>query len=166
MSLYYSTHEVFISQPSFFLHNCPADSQLNFQSQIQSQSHFTTGGLPPISSSRRQAPLRLTTSIFFRLNTCVHRPYVTSSLTRGRVCHLHFLLALTSTVILGSESCGIHDHSLLSQIRDSSNLEGQVPIFISLRKRVARLYPQALGSLFVASDSQGYCGFDPASTQA
>jgi hypothetical protein len=32
-----------------------------------------------------------------------------------------------SAVILGSESCGIHDHILLSQIRDSSNLEGQVP---------------------------------------
>jgi hypothetical protein len=31
--------------------------------------------------------------------------------------------------------------------------------FISLRKRVTRLYPQALGSLFVASyDSQGYSG--------
>jgi hypothetical protein len=41
----------------------------------------------------------------------------------------------------------------------SSNLEGQVPVFISLRNRVARLYPQALGSLFVASyDSQGYGG--------
>jgi hypothetical protein len=44
-------------------------------------------------------------------------------------------------------------------IRDSSNLEGQVPIFISPRNRVARLYPQALGSLFVASyNSQGYGG--------
>jgi hypothetical protein len=37
------------------------------------------------------------------------------------------------------------------------NLEGQVPIFISPRNRVAQLYPGALGSLFVASyDSQGY----------
>jgi hypothetical protein len=36
----------------------------------------------------------------------------------------------------------------------------QVPVFISLRDRVARLYPQALGSFFVASyDSQGYRGF-------
>jgi hypothetical protein len=35
------------------------------------------------------------------------------------------------------------------------NLERQVPVFISLRNRVA----QALGSLFVASyDSQGYGG--------
>jgi hypothetical protein len=41
----------------------------------------------------------------------------------------------------------------------SPNLEGQVPVFISLRNRVAQLYPQALGSLFVGShDSQGYGG--------
>jgi hypothetical protein len=31
-----------------------------------------------------------------------------------------------------------------------TNLEGQVPVFIYPRKRVARLYPQVLGSLFVA----------------
>jgi hypothetical protein len=44
-------------------------------------------------------------------------------------------------------------------IRDSPNLEGQVPVFISPRNRVAQLYPQAMGSLFVASyDSQGYGG--------
>jgi hypothetical protein len=35
-------------------------------------------------------------------------------------------------------------------------LEGQVFVFIFLRNRVVRLYPKALGSLFVASyDSQG-----------
>jgi hypothetical protein len=50
-----------------------------------------------------------------------------------------------------------HDHILLSQIRDSPNLEDQVPVFISPRNRMTRLYPQVLGSLFVASyDSQGY----------
>jgi hypothetical protein len=38
------------------------------------------------------------------------------------------------------------DHILLSHIRDSPNLEGQVPIFISPRKRVDQLYPQALVS--------------------
>jgi hypothetical protein len=44
--------------------------------------------------------------------------------------------------ILKFESRGTHDHILLSQIRDSPNLEGQVTVFISLRNRVARLYPQ------------------------
>jgi hypothetical protein len=47
----------------------------------------------------------------------------------------------------------------LFQIRDYPNLEGQVPVFISPRNRVAQLYPQALGSLFFTSyDSQGYGG--------
>jgi hypothetical protein len=68
-------------------------------------------------------------------------------------------MALGSGVILGSESCGTHDHVLLSQIRDSPKLEGQVPVFISPRNRVSWLYLQALGSLFVASyDWQGYGG--------
>jgi hypothetical protein len=39
------------------------------------------------------------------------------------------------------------------------NLEGQVPVFISSRNRASRLYPRALGSLFVTSyDSLGYGG--------
>jgi hypothetical protein len=45
------------------------------------------------------------------------------------------------------------------KIRDYPNLESDVPIFISSRNRVAQLYPQSLGSHFVASyDSQGYGG--------
>jgi hypothetical protein len=101
------------------------------------------------------SPLRLTTSnSFFQPNTCGRSPYVTSSVTRGWVCRLQLLVVLASTVILRSESRGTHDHILLSQIRDSLN-----PVFISPRNKVARLYPQALGSLFVASyDSQGYGG--------
>jgi hypothetical protein len=69
----------------------------------------------------------------------------TPSLTRGRVCRLRLLLVLASAVILGSESSGTHDHILLSQIRDSLSLVGQVPIFIYARNRVAQLYLQALG---------------------
>jgi hypothetical protein len=86
---------------------------------------------------------------------------------RGWVCNLQLLLVLASTVILGSDSRTTLDHILLPQIRDSPNLEGQVPVFISPGKRVARLYPQALGSVFVASyDSQGYGGgIRPASTR-
>jgi hypothetical protein len=39
------------------------------------------------------------------------------------------------------------------------NLDAQVPVFISPRNRVARLYPQALSSLFIAPyNSQGYGG--------
>jgi hypothetical protein len=75
------------------------------------------------------------------------------------ICHLQLLRVLASAVILGFEFRGTRDHILLSQIWDSHNLEGQVPIFISPRNRMSRLYPQALGSLFIASyDSQGYGG--------
>jgi hypothetical protein len=56
-------------------------------------------------------------AIFFQLNPCGHSPYVTSCLTRGWVCHLQFLLALASAVILRSECCGTHYHILLSDSR-------------------------------------------------
>jgi hypothetical protein len=101
----------------------------------QSQSYFTTGGLTPISSSWRQAPWDSRPVIFFQRNTCGYSPYVTSSLIRGCVCRLQLLLALASAVILRSESRGTHDDILTSQIRDTPNLEGQVPIFISPRNR-------------------------------
>jgi hypothetical protein len=46
-----------------------------------------------------------------------------------------------------------------SNFLDSSNLEGQVPVFISPRNRVVQLYPRVLGSLSVAPcDSQGSGG--------
>jgi hypothetical protein len=104
--------------------------------------------------------VRLTTSNFiFQLNACGYSPYVTSTLTRGWVFRLQLLLVIASIVILRSEFRGTHDHILLSEIQDSPNLQVQVPIFISPRNRVAWLYTQALGSLFVASyDSQGYGG--------
>jgi hypothetical protein len=103
-------------------------------------------------------PLRTTTSNFiFQLNTCGCSPYVTSSLTRGWVCRLHLLLTIARAVILRPESRETHNHIFLSPIRDYPKLEGQVPVFISPRNRVAQLYPQAVDSLFIAScDSQGY----------
>jgi hypothetical protein len=71
------------------------------------------------------------------------------SLTRGRVCNLQFNWL---------ESRRTHNHILLSYLR-LPQPEGQVPVFISPRNRVAQLYTRALGSLFVASyDSQGYGG--------
>jgi hypothetical protein len=102
------------------------------------------------------SPWRLTTSNFiFQLNTCGYSPYVTSSLTRGWVCRLQLLLVLVSAITLKSESRVTHDHIFLSQIRDSLNLEDHVPIFISPRNRVARFYPQVLGSLSSTSRLAG-----------
>jgi hypothetical protein len=57
-------------------------------------------------------------NFFTQMNTCGQRPYITSSLTWGWVCHLQLLLALASGFILGSESRGTYDHILLSQIQD------------------------------------------------
>jgi hypothetical protein len=114
-------------------------------------SYFTTGGLPPISPSWRQAPWDSRPVFFFQLNNCGYSPIVPSSLTKVWVCCLQLLLALASAVILRSVYRGTHDYIFLSQIRDSPNLEGQVPVFISPKNRVAQLYPQQLGSLFVAS---------------
>jgi hypothetical protein len=81
------------------------------------------------------------------------------SLTRERVCRLQLLLVLASAATLWSESRGTRDHILLSQIRDSPNLECHVPVFYSSRNRVAQLYPQALGSIFVASYNRLHAGY-------
>jgi hypothetical protein len=133
--------------------------QGNFRSQCtvttlvttQNYSYFTTGGLPPIIRLGAK-PLETNDQQFsFQLIPCGHSLYVTYSLTRGWICRLQLLLVLASAVILGSEPSGTHDHILLPQIRNFPNLEGQVPVFISPRNRVAQLYSQALGSLFVAS---------------
>jgi hypothetical protein len=61
-------------------------------------------------------------------------------MTRGRVCRLQLLLIFASAVIFRSESRGTYGHILLSQIRDSLDLEGQIPVFMSPRDRVAQLY--------------------------
>jgi hypothetical protein len=100
------------------------------------------------------SPLRPTTSIFFQLNTCGY------SLSDGR-------MGLSFTIAAGPRQrshCLVRiprdSRLLLSQIRDFPNLEGQVPVFISSRNRVAQLYLQAVGSILVASyDSQGYVQF-------
>jgi hypothetical protein len=46
-----------------------------------------------------------------------------------------------------------------SALRPTINLEGQVPVFMTPSDRVARLYPQAAGSLLAPYyDTQGYAG--------
>jgi hypothetical protein len=52
------------------------------------------------------------------------------NVTRGRICPLQLLLALTRAITLGSEYRGTHEHISLSQIRNAPNLEGQVPVFM------------------------------------
>jgi hypothetical protein len=107
----------------------------------QSQSYFTTVSLPPISSSWPTAPWDSRPDFLFSIEH-LHSPNVTFSLTRGWVCRLQLLLALARAIILRSESRRTHNHTLLSQIRDPPNLEGQVPVFISPRNRAAHLFPR------------------------
>jgi hypothetical protein len=101
--------------------------------ECQSQSDFTSDGLPPINSFWRQAPWDSRQRILiFQLNTCGYSPYVTFSLTRGCVCRLQLLLGLASAVILRSESRGTQDHILLPQIRHPPQPSGPGPcIYIS-----------------------------------
>jgi hypothetical protein len=85
---------------------------------------------------------------------------VAPSLTRGRVCNLLYncFLALPEQSLLGRSPAELMA-IFYCVIWDSPNLDGQVPVFISPRNRIAQIYPRALGSLFVAScDSQGYGG--------
>jgi hypothetical protein len=80
-----------------------------------------------------------------------------SSLTRKRVCNLLYncFWALPEQPHLSRSPTELTAISYCL-IWDSFNLEGQVPVFISPRNRVAQLYPRALCSLSVASyDSRG-----------
>jgi hypothetical protein len=53
-----------------------------------------------------------------------------------------------SAVIRGAETRGTHYHMLLSQMWESPNFEGQVPVFIFPRKRVTQLDPPSTGFPF------------------
>jgi hypothetical protein len=122
------------SQASLFKGSCPrwltAPSQLQVMLRSMVSRPVYLGVKPP---SRGQDKIFITFKQL-RVFWCG-----APSLSRGQVC-LQLLLVLASAVILGSESLGNHDHILLSQIRDSSNVESLFPVFISPRNRVAQLY--------------------------
>jgi hypothetical protein len=127
--------------------------------ESQNQSYFTTGSLSPISSSWQQAPWESRPVILFSNWTlAIPVPIKHPTLTRWQICRLQFLLVLASAVILTSESRGTHNHILLSQTRDSPNLECQVPVFISSRRRVSISSPPTTRRAAVEV-------FDPASTR-
>jgi hypothetical protein len=76
---------------------------------------------------------------FFLTEHCGHSSYVTFS---DEVMDLPFTIAAGPRQrILRYEYYGTHDHILLSLIRNSPNLGGQVPLFIFPRNRVIQLYP-------------------------
>jgi hypothetical protein len=115
---------------------------------IRSRSHITTDS-QSASLSWCQAPIwdprsiLLSPWIFFRqLRVC---NFVAPSLTRRRACNLLYncFWALPEQSLLG-RSPAEHTTIFYCLIWDSPNLEGQIPVFISPRNRVAQLYPREL----------------------
>jgi hypothetical protein len=84
------------------------DSDFQLANFSQSQSYFTTGGLPAFNSSWPK-PLEVHDQIFFlQLNPCGHSPYVISSMARGWVCLLWIGFAFVK--------CTYRTYSMLSKI--------------------------------------------------
>jgi hypothetical protein len=127
--------------------------------QRQSQSSFTTGGLPPISSSWRQAPGDSRPVIFiFQLNICGYSSCVTSSLTRGWVCRSQLLLILASAVILRFEPRDSWSHFTVSDSR-LPQPGGPGPRIYIPQEQGGSFIPPGTLLLFIASyDSPGYGG--------
>jgi hypothetical protein len=77
---------------------------------------------------------------FRQLRVCY---FVVPSLTRGRVCNLLYnsFWALPEQSLLGRSPAELTAIFYLL-ICDSTNLEGQVPVFISPRNKLAQLYPR------------------------
>jgi hypothetical protein len=113
-----------------------------------------------VSRTRNWDPRRIFLSpwnFFRQFRVCY---FVAPSLTRGRVCNLLYncFWALPEQSLLGRSPAEL-TALFYCLMRPPSNLEGQVPRFISPRNRVAQLYSRALVSLCVASnDSQDYGG--------
>jgi hypothetical protein len=70
------------------------------------------------------------------------------ALPYGRTSRLQLLLVLASVVIVRSESRGTHDHILLSQIRESPNLVGQVRRIYIPQEQGGPVIPQGSGVPF------------------
>jgi hypothetical protein len=128
---------------------------LGFTLQSQSQSYFTIGGLPPVSSFWWQAPWDSRSVIFLQLNSCG-----CNILSNERVC-LSFTTAAGPRQRSHSQVRVPRKSWLYFTVWDPRLPEPVGPgsrIYIA-QEQGGPVIPQALGSLFVASyDSQGYSG--------
>jgi hypothetical protein len=106
----------------------------NWTFPTESQSQITTDG-QSASSSWCQAHVWRSWSIFFKLSldNCKFANMGEPSPTRGCACNLQF-----------SRARVLRDSLLYFTLSNlgPSNLESQVPVLISLRNRVAQLYPR------------------------
>jgi hypothetical protein len=104
------------------------------------------------------SPLRPTTRIYiFRLNICGYSSYVTSLWREDGSVVYSCCWSSPAQSFSGLSLAGLMTAFYCLQIRDSPNLKGQVPVFISPRNRVARLYPQALGCLILSHECVLVC---------
>jgi hypothetical protein len=126
------------------LHSTPLHSTPLHSTQVNCRQHLTTQKVSQIyvtidgqsaSLSWCQAPISGLDQTFITILRLQAFWRGALSLMSGRVYRLQLLLVLASAVILGSKSLETRDHILLSQIRDSPSLKGQVPY----------LYPQGTG---------------------
>jgi hypothetical protein len=89
--------------------------QLTYEWMRQSQCYFTTCGLPPISSSWRQALETHDRRSVFQLGPCSNSPYVTSFLTRRWVCLLWICLAFRQAIECESSRVLCYDRQSVGQ---------------------------------------------------
>jgi hypothetical protein len=128
---------------SWHTSNAKSKNQLGFKTLVRVTYDWRTANRFVLKTS----PLRLTTNHFiFQMNTCGYNPYVTYFLTRELACRLQLLLVLARAVILRYESCGTHDHFLLSQIRDSPQPIGPGPRIYIPQEQGGPLIP--VGTVF------------------
>jgi hypothetical protein len=108
-----------------------------------SPSYFTTGCLPAISSSRRQAPWDSRPETLFQLNPWGNSPYLTSSLTIGWACPLWIWLAFvkctyrTYSLLLKILPCALYTSSLSVQALQSRSC--LCLTYLMLQRRLSHL---------------------------
>jgi hypothetical protein len=97
--------------PTSFSSNCRAKTQVKVKVMLRpTVSRPVCLGIKHPSGTYDQISITVRQLLIFLCGAL--------SLTRGRVCRLQLLLALTSVDIFRSDSHGTRDHNLLSQIRD------------------------------------------------
>jgi hypothetical protein len=130
------------SQQLLLLELCPVTNFMELKS-------ITTNG-QSASLSWFQVPIWDPRPIFLHLSLITFIQFRACwcgapTLTRSRVCSFQILLGISSADFLRSGSNGTHERILLSLLFKLPQPEGQVPVFISLRNKVAQLYPRGIG---------------------
>jgi hypothetical protein len=128
--------------------------------ESESQIYFTTGGLPPISSSWRQAPWdpRLVT-LFFQLNICGYSLYVTSLWREDGSVVYHCCWASPAQSFSGPSPAGLMTILYCLRFETPQTWRARFPYLYIPGTGWSGYNPSVMGSLFVPSyDSQSYRG--------